>query len=457
MFVIDIEISIIMEVFSMSQFDMQSFNNNNNSDEATEIHSLALITDGDDNSQPQTTLLRLNELYNFQHYIYTLSDDNSSEMQELICSIRNQGVLSPIIVRRKTEGGYKIISGHRRVQACRFLNIEQIPAIIKEYENDDLAILDMIYSNITRHKLEIGVRARIYKTMRDLEQRQGRKITLEQIAQSEGKSEKTIRRAIHLAENLIQGLLDMLDIKTPKGKTKLPSSAGLEITKLNTEQQNILLKVLNSDTERTLTIEKAKSIRAWGINDELTEEKLQNLLSEPPKKIIKLKEVKFREDELSEYFETGTSTDEMRDVILSMLKERQQSKSLNSDKLSNNTEVHASDVSTTLEPVHEARPLLSPIVKSVSSIPSNSGIPIAKSLTHLTIDEMLETVLSNVFVPDVVTKNTIIWENWDIFSKSKYVWKVVRTRPDWVKLWVITSCAVLWKEKRIVIKRYRTA
>lgn len=426
----------------MSQFDTQLFNNDNYSDETTEIHSNALATAEKDISHLQTTSLSINELYNFPNYIYPLSDDNSPEMQELICSIRNQGVSQPIIVRRKTDNGYEIISGHRRVQACRFLDIEQVPAIIKEYENDDLAVLDTIYSNITRHKLEIGVRARIYKKMRELEQRQGRKITLEQIAQSEGKSEKTIRRAIHLAENLIQGLLDMLDIKTPKGKTKFPSSAGLEITKLNTEQQNILLKVLNDDPERTLTIEKAKSIRALGINDELTEEKLQNLLSEPPKKIMKLKEIKFREDELSEYFETGTSTDEMRDVILNMLKERQQSKSLNSDKLSNNTETHASDVPTALEPVTlpEAAPLLSPIGKSASYIPRNSGIPIAESLTDLTIDEMLETVLSNAFVPDIVTQNTIIWDNWDIFSKTKYLWKVVRKRPDWVKLWVINKC-----------------
>lgn len=425
----------------MSQFDTQLFNNDNYSDGTNEIHSNALATAEEDISRLQTTSLSINELHNFHHHIYPLPDENSSEMQEIICSIKNQGVSQPIIVRRKTDNGYEIISGHRRVQACRLLNIEQIPAIIKEYKNDDLAVLDMIYSNIIRHKLQIGVRARIYKTMRELEQRQGRKITLEQIAKSEGKNEKTIRRAIHLAENLTQGLLDMLDIKTPKGKTKLPSSAGLEIAELNSEQQNILLQVLNSAPERTLTIEKAKSIRALGINNELTEEKLQNLLSEPPKKTIKLKEVKFREDELSKYFETGTSTDEMRDVILNMLKGRQQSKSLNSDKLSNNIELHVLDVPTALEPVTlpEAAPLLSPIGKPASSIPSNSGIPIAESLTDLTIDEMLETVLSNVFVPDNVTKNTIIWENWDIFSKSKYVWKVVRKRPDWVKLWVINK------------------
>ncbi len=287
----------------MSQFDMQSFNNNNISDEATEIHSHVLI--GDDNSQPQTTLLRLNELYNFPNYIYPLSDDNRPEMQELICSIRNQGVSSPVIVRRKTGDGYEIISGHRRVQACRFLDIEQVPAIIKEYENDDLAVLDTIYSNITRHKLEIGVRARIYKKMRELEQQQGRRITIEQIAKSEGKNEKTIRRAIHLAAKLNEGLLNMLDIKTPKGKTKLPSSAGLEITTLNKEQQNMLLKALQSDAERTLTIDKAKSIRGLGINDELTEEKLQDILSASTKKTKKTEKQKaiiFQEDELSGYF-----------------------------------------------------------------------------------------------------------------------------------------------------------
>ena len=136
--------------------------------------------------------------------------------------------------------------------------------------------------------------------------------------------------------------------------------------------------------------------------------------------------ISFETDELSEFFETGTSINEMKQLILHLLKEQRKSQKINLNKLSNTLVAQESGKTTS-----------APVVKT---IPSNSGTPIAKSLTNLTIDEMLETVLSNSFVPDNVTKNTVIWENWDIFSKSKYVWKVVRKRPDWVKLWVINKC-----------------
>ena len=139
--------------------------------------------------------------------------------------------------------------------------------------------------------------------------------------------------------------------------------------------------------------------------------------------------IPFETDELSEFFETGTSINKMKKLILHLLREQRKSQKINLNKLSN-TLIAQESVETTSATV-------------VKTIPSNSGKPIAKSLTGLTIDEMLETVLSNSFVPDNVTKNTIIWENWNIFSKSKYVWKVVRKRPDWVKLWDINKCYYL--------------
>lgn len=139
--------------------------------------------------------------------------------------------------------------------------------------------------------------------------------------------------------------------------------------------------------------------------------------------------IPFETDELNNFFETGTSINEMKKLILHLLKKQRKSQKINLNKLSNTLVAQESGETTS-----------APVVKT---IPSNSGTSIAESLTDLTIDEMLETVLSNAFVPDVVTKNTIIWENWDIFSKSKYLWKVVRKRPKWVKLWVINKCYYL--------------
>ncbi len=128
-----------------------------------------------------------------------------------------------------------------------------------------------------------------------------------------------------------------------------------------------------------------------------------------------------------------------------MLKAQQQPHSLTLDNLSDTPEVlipEAPIVQAVPEQtaLPEVAPHSSTIIKSAGSISSNSRTPIAKRLTGLTTDEMLHTVLSNSFVPDIVTQNTIIWDNWDIFSKTKYLWKVVRKRPDWVKLWVSNKC-----------------
>jgi len=160
----------------------------------------------------------IQDLYEFKNHPFHVVDDE--KMEELVESIKEKGVLSPAIVRPREEGGYEIISGHRRRRACELAEMESMPAIIRDLDDDEATIL-MVDANIQRENILPSERAFAYKMRIKAEKNQGKRTDLtsgqivpklisEQIGDEEGMSGRQIKRYVRLT-NLLPELLEKVD------------------------------------------------------------------------------------------------------------------------------------------------------------------------------------------------------------------------------------------------------
>ena len=179
----------------------------------------------------KSVMLPTSELADFEAQPFKVLDDDS--MQELAESIRNVGVLVPIIVRRMENGRYEIISGHRRKRACELAGISEIPATVMELNDDEAAIM-LVDSNLQRENLLPSEKAYAYKLKLDALRHQGKEGEFDEsadaIGKKDSKSGRQIRRYVRLTE-LIYPLLDKVDLKI------IPVTAGAEVSFLNVKLQ----------------------------------------------------------------------------------------------------------------------------------------------------------------------------------------------------------------------------
>ena len=191
------------------------------------IDSFAEYIDGEDiviNEIP------LEELYEFKDHPFRVLDDE--KMAETVESIKTYGVLMPGIVRKRSEGGYEIISGHRRKHACELAGLKTMPVIIREY-TDDEAVVAMVDSNIQREEILPSEKAHAYSMKYEVWKHQGREggHTLDEIGEVAGESGKTVQRYIWLS-NLSDNLLGLVDDKT------ITIRVGIEISFLTKIEQS---------------------------------------------------------------------------------------------------------------------------------------------------------------------------------------------------------------------------
>lgn len=189
--------------------------------------------------EDKITRLPLEKLHPFENHPYKVLDDD--KMIETVESIKNNGVLIPIIVRPRDAGGYEIISGHRRYHASKLAGFKDIPAIVKDLE-DDIATILLVDSNIQRENLLPSEKAHAYKMKMEAIKRQGKRtdLTLRRIGEKlnsadilgkiTGESARQIQRYIRLTE-LNPILMDMVDNK------KIAFNAAVELSYLDKEQQ----------------------------------------------------------------------------------------------------------------------------------------------------------------------------------------------------------------------------
>ena len=267
----------------------------------------------------EVTYINLDELHDFKDHPFQVRDDE--DMERLVESVKQQGVLDPIIVRGRAEGGFEIVSGHRRTHAASVAGLSEIPAIVREIDDDE-AVLAMVDANLHRETLLPSEKAFAYKMKRDALSRQGKRSDLtsnqvgwkletdSEIGAEAGDSGSQVRRYIRLTE-LIPELLIMVDDNAIK------FNAGVELSFLSKEEQRAVLSIID-DHGLYPSLNQAKVIRQLSSEGEFSRAKVFRMLSLSS---MKERKITLTEDRLMQYFHSGMTDDEMKEVIYGLLDE----------------------------------------------------------------------------------------------------------------------------------------
>ena len=258
-----------------------------------------------------TIEVNLKELHEFKNHPFRVIDDE--KMQELAESIKANGVLSPALVRKRSEGGYELISGHRRKRACEMAGLSKMPVIVKELSDDEATII-MVDANIQREEILPSEKAFAFKMKMEAMSHQGvsnGKITADEIGADNGVSGRQVKRYIRLTM-LIPELLQLVDEK------KLPFVVGVEISYLDEEFQEVIYKNLMEG--KKVGKNEIHSLRQ---NEELEEGELtiydiEGLLF-PEKAKKKISNVTLNKRKLAKYFTPDYEAEQIEEIILSLL------------------------------------------------------------------------------------------------------------------------------------------
>ena len=260
----------------------------------------------------------LTNIYPMENHPFKVKDDE--DMAALVESIRQYGVLNPIIVRkRQTGGGYEIVSGHRRYEACKRLNKFDIPVIVRDL-TDEEAILTMVDANLQRERILPSEKAFAYKMKMDVLRHQGSscqdgtKRSDEALAESTDDSARQIQRYIRLTY-LIPELLKMVD------EGIIPLTAGVNYSYLREFEQFSVCAML-MDKSMSITTDKTEEMKNASKTKELNEEDIRGYFKcnavEPKEKAPKKQSVKFAFDEISDFF-PDMKPKEVKDKIIEIL------------------------------------------------------------------------------------------------------------------------------------------
>ena len=271
------------------------------------------------NNMIQAMQLPVETLRPFEGHPFQVKDD--AEMDQLVFSILTQGLLTPISVRPIENGEYEVISGHRRLHACKKAGIETVPALIYTLDRD-AATIAMVDSNLHREKILPSEKAFAYKLKLDAMNHQGKtsgqvgqKWTRDQI--SEGESGRQVQRYIRLTE-LIPEILTMVD----DGRIAL--TPAVELSYLRKQEQRDLLETMESE-DCTPSLSQAIQMKKLSQLGFLDMDKIFEILREP--KANQQDKISFRVDDLRKYFPKSYSASRIQDTILKLLSDYQKKRS----------------------------------------------------------------------------------------------------------------------------------
>ena len=268
-----------------------------------------------DSRKPKVEELPLSELTPFKNHPFKVKND--AEMAELMKSIADAGVLSPALARPKEGGGYELISGHRRLAACKALGMGTMPVIVRQL-TDEEAVITMVDSNLQREHILPSEKAFAYKMKMEALKSQGKRtdLTLSQVAtkldtaaeigSASGESRDTVYRYIRLT-NLIPEILQMVD----DGKIAL--TPAVELSYLSPEEQKLLLEQMDY-TDSTPSLSQAQRMRRMSQEQELTADELYGIMSEV--KGNQVEYVKVPTERIRDFFRPDTSVKQMQDTLV---------------------------------------------------------------------------------------------------------------------------------------------
>ena len=273
----------------------------------------------------------LDQLKPFKNHPFKVRDDQ--RMLDTVDSIREYGVLVPAIARPDPEGGYELISGHRRKRGCEMAGLQTMPVIIRDLD-DDAAVLVMVDSNIQREELLPSERAFAYKMKLEALKHQGARMDLtscqvgtklradEKLAESVNESARTVQRFIRLTE-LISELLDMVD------ERKLAFSPAVEVSYLKRDEQRMLLEAMDAE-QTTPSLSQAQRLKKFSQEGRLTEEAMSAIMSEEKKS--DMDKVTLRSDTLRRYFPKSYTPKQMEQTIIKLLDVWQKQRQKNQER-----------------------------------------------------------------------------------------------------------------------------
>lgn len=260
--------------------------------------------------------LQINQIDNFPHHPFKVKNDD--EMERLKDSIKENGVLHPIIVRKKSDGKYEIISGHRRKFASKLSKLDTIPCIVKDITDDEATIF-MVDSNLQREGLLPSEKAFAYKMKLEAEKHQGKssgqnvqKWSRENV--TDNISGRQVQRYVRLTE-LTPELLKLVD------NNKMAMSPAVEISYLNEEEQKDLFETIESE-DCTPSYSQAIRMRNLSKNGKLDMDTIFNIMTE--QKPNQKEQLKFKVEKLQDYFPKGYTTKQMQETIEKLLKQYKQ-------------------------------------------------------------------------------------------------------------------------------------
>ena len=267
----------------------------------------------------QVQQIPIGELFPFKNHPFKVLDDES--MQRTVESVEQYGVLSPLIARPRPEGGYEIISGHRRQHAAQLAGLDTLPVIVRNMD-DDAAVLLMVDSNLQRENILPSERAFAYKMKLEAIKNQGArsdltsgqivqksKLSIERVAEDAGEGYKTVQRFIRLT-NLIPELLDMVDEK------KIAFNPAVELSYLDESQQRDFLEAMN-DTQNAPSLSQAQRLKKLAQEGHFSYDVAFAVMGEEKKD--ELDKVVIKNDTLRKYFPRSYTPKQMEDTIIKLL------------------------------------------------------------------------------------------------------------------------------------------
>ena len=265
----------------------------------------------------------IRELFPFKNHPFKVLDDEA--MQRTVESVAQYGVLAPLLARPRPEGGYEIISGHRRQHAAELAGLETLPVIVREM-SDDAAVILMVDSNLQREHILPSERAFAYKMKLEAIKKQGArsdltsgqvvqksKLSIEQVAEGTGEGYKTVQRFIRLT-NLVPELLDMVDEK------KIAFNPAVELSYLDEAQQRDFLEAMN-DTQNFPSLSQAQRLKKMAQNGQFSYDVAFAIMGEAKKD--ELDKVVIKNDTLKKYFPRSYTPKQMEDTIIKLLEQWQ--------------------------------------------------------------------------------------------------------------------------------------
>ena len=266
----------------------------------------------------QVQQIPIGELFPFKDHPFKVLDDES--MQRTVESVEQYGVLSPLIARPRPEGGYEIISGHRRQHAAQLAGLDTLPVIVRQMD-DDAAVLLMVDSNLQRENILPSERAFAYKMKLEALKNQGARSDLtspqvaakfrsdDVVAKDQGISGDTVRRYIRLT-SLIPELLDMVDEK------KIAFNPAVELSYLDTNQQRDFLEAMQ-DTQNAPSLSQAQRLKKLAQEGHFSYDVAFAVMGEEKKG--ELDKVVIKNDTLRKYFPRSYTPKQMEDTIIKLL------------------------------------------------------------------------------------------------------------------------------------------